>query len=143
MHILVPVHTISCSIFVSQVALALAPLRSPAFFFALFPTREPVCMYTACSPFLATFLYRNNTRKENAGREIRTKWARKIGTRRHGRAREQKRLAPVSFHLTAGFCEHACLGLITRLSSRGKVDCKRSSWHAGNSIGTLSKHNCL
>ena len=63
-----------------------------------------------------SFLYRNNTRKEHAGHEIRTRTARRIGTRRDGLS-----------CLTATFCEPACLGLITRRTSREKEDFKHST----------------
>ena len=50
------------------------------------------------------FLYRNNTRKEHPGHKIRTRMARRTTS-----------------------CERTCLGLITRLTSREKVECKQST----------------
>ena len=51
----------------------------------------------------------------------------KLGRKlREGLGRDE-RVALVSFRLPATFCERACLGLITRLTSREKGDCKQSN----------------
>ena len=76
-----------------------------------------------------SFLCRNTTQKEHAEHEIRTRTARRIGTRRDGSTREEKRLfssRPSLFSFNRHFLRTRLLGIITRLTSREKADCKQA-----------------
>ena len=73
-----------------------------------------------------SFLSRNT-----AGHEIRTRTARRIGTSQNGSTREEKRLfssRPSLFSFNRHFLRTRLLGIITRLTSREKADCKQSKY---------------
>lgn len=85
------------------------------------PNSRDQALQSSCSLLLFRFSLDLLVPKGRTGHEIRTRTARRTGTRRDG----GERLVVVPPRLTAALCD--CLGFNTRRTSKEKADCKQST----------------